>query len=134
MTSFLNAARQVHIFPQIDLFATRYNYKIVPFVSPCPDDKAWAMDATSLDWNEWESIYLFPPRELLQHLLPKIASFRGVGLLIAFRTPGSVVTTALELRCSRVFRLSSPVLSQDTEVGEVLHPCVQRLQLHAWFL
>ena len=134
MTTFLNAARQVSVFPQIDLFATRYNFKIKPFVSPCPDDEAWAMDATTLDWNEWDSIYLFPPRPLLVHLLPKIASFKGVGLLIAFKTPGSLVTTALELRCHRVFRLPSPVLSQEKEAGVVLHDHVQSLQLHAWFL
>ena len=77
---------------------------------------------------------LFPPRPLLVHLLPKIASFKGVGMLIAFKTPGSLVTTTLELRCHRVFRLSSPVFSQETEAEVVLHDHVQSLQLHAWFL
>ena len=134
MTTFLNAARQVSIFPQIDLFATRYNFKIRPFVSPCPDDRAWAMDATTLDWNQWDSIYLFPPSPLLVHLLPKIASIKGVGLLIAFRSPGSVVTTALDLRCRRNFRLPFPVLSQETKEGVVSHGHNSRLQLHAWFL
>ena len=133
-TSFLNAARQVSIFPQVDLFATRYNFKIDPFVSPCPDDLAWAMDATSLDWNHWDSIYLFPPNSLLTHLLPKIASFKGVGLLIAVRVPGSVVTTALELRCRRHFRIPSPVLTQDTKDGMVTNGRSRGLKLYAWFL
>ena len=134
MTSFLNAARQVSIFPQVDLFATRYNFKISTFVSPCPDDKAWAMDATTLDWNQWDSIYLFPPSPLLVHLLPKIASFKGVGLLIANRVPGSVITTALDLRCRRYFRLPFPVLTQETKEGMVAHGQNGRLQLFAWFL
>ena len=64
-SSFHHAACQVSIFPQVDLFATRYNFKIDPLVSPCPDDLAWAMDATSINWNHWDSIYLFPPKPLI---------------------------------------------------------------------
>ena len=35
-------------WPQIDLFATRYNNKLPKFVSPVPDQKALAIDALSL--------------------------------------------------------------------------------------
>ena len=41
------------------------------------------------------------------------ASFKGVGLLIADRVPGSVVPTALDLRCRGHFRLPFPVLTQE---------------------
>ena len=34
--------------PQIDLFATRFNNKLVQFVSPVPDPQAWAVNALSL--------------------------------------------------------------------------------------
>ena len=133
-TSFLSAPRQVSIFPQVDLFATRYNFKVNTFVSPCPDDQAWAMDATTIDWNHWDSIYLFSPGPLLIHILPKIASFKGAGLLIADRVPGSVVTTALDLRCRGHLRLPFPVLTQETKEGMVAHGQNLRLQLYAWFL
>ena len=92
------------------------------------------MDAITLDWNEWDSIFLFSFQPLFVHLLPKIASFKGVGMLITFKTPGSLATTALELKCHRVFRLPSPVFSQEMEAEVVLHDDVQSLQLHAWFL
>ena len=92
------------------------------------------MDATTIDWNQWDSIYLFPPGPLLVHLLPKIASFKGVGLLIALRVPGSVVSTALDLRCRRHFRLPFPVLTQETKEGVFAHGQNGRLQLFAWFL
>ena len=58
----------------------------------------------------------FPPSPLFVHLLPKIASFKGVGMLIALNIPGSLVTTALESRCHRVFRFPSPVFSQETRL------------------
>ena len=132
-SSFHFAACRVRIFPQVDLFATRYNYKIDPFVSPCPDVLAWATDATSLDWNHWDSIYLFPPKTLLPSLLSKIASFRGQGLLIAGRFPGTVTTMALESRCSGYLELPSPVLSQETDEGMVTYGPTDRLCLHAWF-
>ena len=132
-SSFLFAASHVRIFPQVDLFATRYNYKIDPFVSPCPDSLAWAMDATLLDWNLWDSIYLYPPTALLPSLLSKITSFRGQGFLIAGRIPGTVITLALESRCSGYLELTSPVLSQETDEGIVTFGPISRLRLHAWF-
>ena len=71
------------------------------------------MDATTIDWIHWDSIYPFSPGPLLIRILPKFASFKGVGLLIAVRVPGSVVPSALELRCRGHFRLPFPVLTQE---------------------
>jgi hypothetical protein len=34
--------------PLIDLFATSLNYKLETFVSPIPDQKAWAVDAMTI--------------------------------------------------------------------------------------
>ena len=128
VTSFLS------LFPQVDLFATRYNFKIDPFVSPCPDEMAWAMDALTVDWNSWDSIYLFPPKPLLTSLLPKIASFKGQGLLIAERLPGSLLTTSLDHLCRSYWKIPAPVLSQETDVGLAFHSCPESLRLHAWYL
>ena len=46
--------------PQVDLFATRFNHKLPRFVSPVPDQTAWAVDALSLRWDQLEA-YAFPP-------------------------------------------------------------------------
>ncbi|CAG2189804.1 unnamed protein product [Mytilus edulis] len=37
--------------PQIDLFATSLNHKLLTFVSPVPDPKSFAVDAMSLSWE-----------------------------------------------------------------------------------
>ena len=50
--------------PQVDLFATRYNYKLPKFVSPVPDPTAWAVDPLSLPWQDLDA-YAFPPVSLL---------------------------------------------------------------------
>ena len=47
-------------YPRVDMFATRYNCKLVQFVSPIPDPKAWSVDALTLSWEDLD-MYLFPP-------------------------------------------------------------------------
>ena len=37
--------------PLLDMFATRWNHKLPPFVSPVPDPSAMAVDALSMSWN-----------------------------------------------------------------------------------
>ena len=33
------------MFPQVDLFANKWNHQLSQYVSPCPDENAWAVDA-----------------------------------------------------------------------------------------
>ena len=68
---------------QVDLFATRTNHKLPRYVSPNLDPQAFATDAMSLDWNQWEKVYLFPPVNLLVKVLDRLRSFRGKVALIA---------------------------------------------------
>ena len=57
--------------PQVDLFATRFNFKIPRFVSPVPDQRAWAVDALSQPWEGLE-VYAFPPVSLLNLVVSKV--------------------------------------------------------------
>ena len=57
--------------PQVDLFATRFNFKIPRFVSPVPDQRAWAVDALSQSWEDLE-VYAFPPVSLLNLVVSKV--------------------------------------------------------------
>ena len=57
--------------PQIDLFATRFNHKLPKFVSPLPDQTAWAVDAVSLPWENME-VYVFPPVPLIVQVVSKM--------------------------------------------------------------
>ena len=56
--------------PKIDLFASRLNYQIKPFVSWGPDPEASAVDAFTLKWETFA--YAFPPFCLIQRILAKV--------------------------------------------------------------
>lgn len=68
--------------PEIDLFASRLNYQLKPFVSWGPDPEAWAVDAFTFPWGKW-LIYVFPPFSLLHKVLCKWREDQAEGLLIA---------------------------------------------------
>ncbi|CAB4000067.1 Hypothetical predicted protein [Paramuricea clavata] len=52
--------------PEVDMFASRLNYQMTPFVSWHPDPQAWAIDAFTLDWNNI-LFYAFPPFSIIPH-------------------------------------------------------------------
>ena len=58
-------------WPQIDLFATRFNHKLPQFVSPVPDSLAVAVDALTLPWEELDA-YAFPPTAILGRVVEKL--------------------------------------------------------------
>ena len=68
--------------PEIDLFASRLNCQLKPFVSWGPDPEAWAVDAFTLHWGNW-LIYAFPPFSLLHRVLCKWKRDEADGLLVA---------------------------------------------------
>ena len=73
--------------PWLDAFATLVTTRCPSYVSPCPDPKAYAIDACRHDWNNWirpgEGIYFFPPPALMPYLVEKFVAFKGHGVLIA---------------------------------------------------
>ena len=58
-------------WPQIDLFATRFNHKLPQFVSPVPDSLAVAVDALTLPWDDLDA-YAFPPTAILGKVVEKL--------------------------------------------------------------
>ena len=82
--SFAWIFQQYRLSPQVDLFATRENFRFENYVSPCPDSGALFQDAFALDWNlHFRCVYLFPPPAAMDLLINKICYFRGTGILIA---------------------------------------------------
>ena len=69
--------------PGLDLFATCLNHKLPVYVSPCPDPKALALDALSLDWNTLPLVYAFPPMPILPKVLQKMKASTCRMILIA---------------------------------------------------
>ena len=47
--------KNLNFSPNIDLFASRLNYQLQPFVSYQPDPQSYATDAFSIiDWAQWD--------------------------------------------------------------------------------
>jgi hypothetical protein len=120
--------------PLIDLFATSLNYKLETFVSPIPDQKAWAVDAMTISWKGMFN-YIFPPFRLLNGILHKIKEDGCKTILIAPAWPRqSWFPDLLLLSCAKPLRLHlrGDLLSQFK--GKKLHQGLEKLHLHAWLL
>ena len=57
--SIANLIFQMFSYPNLDLFATRFNHKLPLYVSPVLDNQAFAIDAFSMDWDNLRA-YAFP--------------------------------------------------------------------------
>lgn len=120
---------------QVDLFATRDNAHLPAFVSPFPDPLAIGVDAFSLDWGSWDSIYLFPPVKVLHRVVPLLARFPGRGVLVAPLYAPSGWFPALLRRSPQPVPLPASVrLSQLSQEGLVFHGDPSVFMLHAWRL
>ena len=120
---------------QVDLFATRENAQVPAFVSPFPDPLALGVDAFSLQWDAWESIYLFPPVKSLHRVVPLLSLFKGRGVLVAPLYPPSGWFPALLQRCGNPIPFPASLrLSQPSSEGIVYHEDPSVYRLHAWRL
>ena len=69
--------------PDIDLFASRLNFQIMPYISWHADPTAVHTDAFTLSWSNYQCFYAFPPFSLINRVLTKIERDEAVGILIA---------------------------------------------------
>ena len=67
---------------QVDLFATKLNYQLPTYVSPCPDEEAAAVDALSTPWNRWNHLYIFPPTNLISKVIAKMSDYPAETLVL----------------------------------------------------
>ena len=77
--------------PQIDMFATFANRRLVKFVSPYPDPRAEWTDAMSMPWDKERGLlYVFPPFKMVPQVLQKIAQSPELQvILIALLQPAA---------------------------------------------
>ena len=61
---------------EIDMFASHLNYQKPEFVSFYPDKLAVATDAFTLNWNNYQNIYLFPPFSVICRTLQKLVKVK----------------------------------------------------------
>ena len=118
--------------PMVDLFATRFNFRLPTYVSPVPDPQAWAVDALSLSW-EGLSAYAFPPLPILPKVLRKAREEKPCLLLVAPLWPAQHWFPDL-------LSLARPrPLALDLRAGDLVQPRsgirhanVEVMNLHVW--
>ena len=120
---------------QVDLFATRENHRLPWYVSPCPDPGAVEVNALSVPWSLWTSIYLFPPFPLMPQVSSLLLRYQGRGVLVAPYYAQSGYLPNLLLRSPDPVPLPpGHSLSQMTKDGLVFHRDPSVYRLHAWIL
>ena len=120
--------------PAIDLFATRWNKQITCFVSPCPDQSAYAVNALTLDWNDFHHIYLYPPLGVMMQVMDKLQDYQGQALVIAPLNKEKLYhnrLTSLLIDWPRRLPNRPDLLSQGLD-SVVLHHNPDALNLHVW--
>ena len=85
-TFFKIGCKRLLFNPNIDLFATYVNTQIKKFVSFLPDPHAYATDAFSMNWHDW-NFYAFPPFSLLPRVLKKVKEDAATGIIICPNWP-----------------------------------------------
>ena len=78
---FDEGSKKLGVKPEIDLFASRLNYRLKQYVSYKPDPGAIAVDAFTIQWSK-HSFYAFPPFSIIMRTLQKIQQDQATGLLI----------------------------------------------------
>lgn len=81
--------------PVIDLFASSRNFKLEKYCSWGPDPGATFIDAFTLYWSPFKSVYLFPPFRLLGRCLQKLQVERVPAIIVAPQWWGQTWSTTL---------------------------------------
>ena len=72
--------------PVIDLFASRLNYKVKPFIAYQPGPEAEAINAFTISWRPY-FFYAFPPFSIIPLVLQKIRAEESTGLVVVPKWP-----------------------------------------------
>jgi hypothetical protein len=84
---FQHITLKLDFIPNIDLFASRLNYQLKPFISYQPDPESLATDAFKLhSWEKWK-FYAFPPFAVIGLVIQKIVFDKATGLIVVPNWP-----------------------------------------------
>ena len=117
------------------MFATRFNYKLPQFVSPVPDEQAWAIDYLSLPWDQLDP-YAFLPVVILGKVMEKLQnSWCNRVILISPSWPNMPWFWDLVTMSAQV-PLCLPNLPNllVQPFNQTLHKTLINRNLHSWLL
>ena len=111
--------------PLVDMFASEENRVTPIYISPYPDDRAWAVNALSISWDGLGLVYAFPPAPSVPKTPQKMKDSHGT----------TVILIASQ-NSSRPWYPLLPLLSQRphiplTDVALYMYvPTIRRPQFH----
>ena len=118
--------------PQVDMFATQENTQLQCYISPIRDPQAAGMNAFLQDWNQWNSVYLFPPWSQILKVLEKMKSFKGHAILVTPFWPNQAWFPMCQNLFPRNVRIPEPTLTQRVGQDIFCRSSSPPLHLHAW--
>ena len=117
--------------PDVDLFASRLNAKILCYVAWKPDPNAYAIDAFTLNWSVFNLVYCFPPFSVIGKVLQKLIQYQTTAILVLPDWPTQFwyprVTSMLLAPPMRI-NLQKTTLTLPHNASKV-HPLYPNLQL-----
>ena len=120
--------------PMVDLFATRFNFRLPLYFSPVPDPQALGQDALAHSWRSLIG-YAFPPLALLSKVIRKARMEQASLILIAPYWPYQPwFPDLLELSHTPPLKLAVHPNGLVQPRSGIPHGNPAFLNLHAWLL
>ena len=130
---FTNVTEELHTTPVIDLFASRVNYQLKPFVSFLPDPEALHVNAFTLDWSRWHPFYAFPPFALIMRTLSKIQHDGADAIVIVPNWPNQIwfpVIMRMLVDIPLILHSREKLLQLPNQ-PELIHPMLPKMRILA---
>ena len=119
---------------KVDMFANSLNHQLEHYVSPCPDQKAVAVDALTCKWPT-EVLYAFPPSTIMEKVVARLLTLSSNVKLLLIAPLFQTAKWFPQLRAlCRDSPLPLPLLPDLLQQPHWRydHPCPDLLRLHLW--
>ena len=127
---FATAISKLGVCPNIELFASRLNFQIQPYVSFNPDPGAIAINVFHMSWKPYLS-YVFPPFCLISRILQKIYEEKATVIAVVPHWPTQVwwpQMIALLIRHPIILPNKKTTVYLPSN-NDLIHPLYPRLHL-----
>ena len=116
----------------VDMFASRLNYQLKPYVSWGHDPEAAEINALTVNWKKWHTIYVFCPFSIILRVLAKWQKDEAEGTaILPLWTTASWFPLVLRMLTREPILLPRGLRTLQLGHSELPHPLHRKLQLMA---
>jgi hypothetical protein len=129
-TVYDQAIQLLCVTPCLDMFASRLNYKFMPYVALRPDPGAQAINAFHISWVNM-CFYAFPPFRIINQVLQKISDENATGIIVIPHWPTQSwwpYVTKMLIHCPIILP-STPTTLMLPSHPQKIHPLQKKLRL-----